>query len=89
MTFCVYIADFLGNIWLKRRFFDQFCGHFMSLLWVEGLCRGVQGKGTKSRFLGLSERFGDYILHNKLVVDDIWRIYRGFSGNIWLEKSFF
>ena len=39
-------------------------------------------KGTKSRFLGLSERFGDYILQSKVVVDDIWRIYSGFK-HLW------
>ena len=47
------------------------------------------GIGTKSRFLGLSERFGDYILQSKLIVDDIWRIYSGFSGSIWLKRRFF
>ena len=49
----------------------------------------VEGKGTKSRFLGLSERFGDYILQSKVVVGDIWRIYSEFSGNIWLKKEVF
>ena len=64
MTFGVYIAGFQVIFGSKRGFFDQFCGHFMSFLWVEGL-------------------------QSKLVVGDIWRIYRGFSGNIWLKKEGF
>ena len=47
MTFGVYIGGFQVIFGSKRGFFDQFCGHFMSFLWVEGLCRGI---GQKSRF---------------------------------------
>ena len=49
MTFGVYIGGFQVIFGSKRGFFDQFCGHFMSFLWVEGLCRGI---GVKNHVFG-------------------------------------
>ena len=45
--------------------------HFYGLRAYVGDIGVIGVIGTKSRFLGLSERFGDYMLQSKLVVDDI------------------